>query len=63
MNWALLGSIVMGLLCLLAFPETYGRTNLDIVIKSYTDMVSDFPKAGSSSSELTADCVNTSIAT
>ena len=32
MNWTLLGSIGVGLLFMLAFPESYGRTDLDITI-------------------------------
>ena len=41
MNWALLGSVGLGLVLLLVFPETYGRTNLDIARKMHTDMVVD----------------------
>jgi len=41
MNWALLGSVGLGLVFLLVFPETYGRTNLDIARKMHTDMVVD----------------------
>ncbi|CAG2209210.1 DIRC2 [Mytilus edulis] len=32
MNWTLLGSIAVGLLFMFAFPESYGRTDLDMEI-------------------------------
>ncbi|CAC5412617.1 DIRC2 [Mytilus coruscus] len=32
MNWTLLGSIAVGLLFMFAFPESYGRTDLDMTI-------------------------------
>lgn len=42
-NWAVVGSIGAGLVCLIIFPERYGRTDLDIAIRNYTDMVIDVP--------------------
>lgn len=42
-NWAAVGSLGVGLFCLIIFPERYGRTDLDIAIRNYTDIVIDVP--------------------
>ena len=58
MNWALLGSVGLGLVLLLVFPETYGRTNLDIARKMHTDMVVDIQVPNESDKDGQVESIN-----